>query len=143
MNELSPSSGPRPGPRPALVEVATDAAPPPAGPYSQAIAVNGFLYTAGQTPHDPVTDALVGATIEEQTHRAMQNLQAVLGAHGLDLSHVVKATVHLADPGRDFAGFNAVYRTYVSTPFPARTTVGSVLGDFLVEIDVVAVVPSR
>lgn len=122
-------------------QVTTDLAPSPAGPYSQAIVANGFLYTAGQTPHDPITDERVGITIEEQTIQAMKNLGEVLGAHGLDFSHVVKATVHLHHPGRDFGGFNSIYEKYVVAPYPARTTVGSFLGDFLVEIDVVAVIP--
>lgn len=122
-------------------QVSTVLAPAPAGPYSQALVANGFLFTAGQTPHDPVTGHAVGTTIEEQTVQAMNNLAAVLDAHGLDFSHVVKATVHLHHPGRDFAGFNAVYAEFVPLPYPARTTVGSFLGDFLVEIDAVAVVP--
>ncbi|WOH19014.1 Rid family hydrolase [Paenarthrobacter sp. GOM3] len=122
-------------------QVVTSLAPSPAGPYSQAIVANGFLFTAGQTPHDPVTDERVGITIEEQTIQAMTNLGEVLSAHGLDFSHVVKATVHLHHPGRDFDGFNRVYEKYVVAPYPARTTVGSFLGDFLVEIDVVAVLP--
>lgn len=122
-------------------QVSTDLAPSPAGPYSQAIAVNGFLYTAGQTPHHPVTGETVGTTIQEQTLQAMANLEQVLAAHGLDFSHVVKTTVHLHHPGRDFAGFNSVYEKYVTAPYPARTTVGSFLGDFLVEIDVVAAIP--
>lgn len=140
-NESSPTRTPEAVAAP-LQEVSTDAAPAPAGPYSQGIVAHGFLYTAGQTPHHPVTDAVVGETIEEQTHQAMRNLRAVLGAYGVEMSQIVKATVHLSDPSRDFDGFNAVYRTYVSSPFPARTTVGSGLEDFLVEIDVVAAVPT-
>ena len=62
-------------------QVSTNLAPRPAGPYSQAIAANGFLFTAGQTPHDPITDDTVGTTIEEQTAQAMKNLAAVLDAH--------------------------------------------------------------
>ncbi|WP_018775504.1 RidA family protein [Arthrobacter sp. 131MFCol6.1] len=122
-------------------QISTDLAPSPAGPYSQAIAANGFLYTAGQTPHHPATGDTVGATIEEQTAQTMANLAAVLGGHGLDFSHVVKATVHLHHPGRDFDGFNAIYAGFFEAPYPARTTVGSFLGDFLVEIDVVAAIP--
>ena len=95
-----------------------------------------------QTPHDPITDETVGITIEEQSVRAMANLHAVLAAHGLDFSHVVKTTVHLHHPGRDSAGFNAIYEQFVARPYPVRTTVGSFLGDFLVEIDAVAVVPA-
>ncbi|POH72266.1 RidA family protein [Arthrobacter glacialis] len=122
--------------------ISTTLAPVPAGPYSQAIAANGFLFTAGQTPHHPVTEDTVGETIGEQTRAAMENLAAVLAARGLDFSHVVKATVHLQEPARDFAGFNAVYEEFVKAPYPARTTVGSFLGDFLVEIDAVAVIPA-
>jgi len=122
-------------------QISTDLAPSPAGPYSQAIAANGFLYTAGQTPHHPATGETVGATIEEQTAQTMANLAAVLGGHGLDFSHVVKATVHLHHPGRDFDGSNAIYAVFFEAPYPARTTVGSFLGDFLVEIDVVAAIP--
>lgn len=121
--------------------VSTTDAPPPSWAYSQGIVANGFLFTAGQTPHDPITDELVGISIQEQTTRTMQNLAAVLAARGLDFSHVVKATVHLHHPGRDSAGFNAIYEQFMVEPFPARTTVGSFLGDFLVEIDVVAVLP--
>jgi 2-iminobutanoate/2-iminopropanoate deaminase len=76
-----------------------------------------------------------------QAVQAMKNLGAVLNAHGLDFSHVVKATVHLHHPGRDLAGFNASYEEFVQAPYPARTTVGSFLGDFLVEIDAVAATP--
>lgn len=122
-------------------QIITDQAPKPAGPYSQAIAANGFLFTAGQTPHHPVTDTTVGVTIEEQTVQAMKNLGEVLAAHGLDFSHVVKTTVHLHHPGRDVEGFNAGYEKFVQAPYPARTTVGSFLGDFLVEVDAVAVIP--
>lgn len=122
-------------------QVSTDLAPSPSGPYSQAIVANGFLFTAGQTPHDPITGHTVGTTIEDQTVQAMKNLVAVLDAHGLNFSHVIKATVHLQHPGRDFPGFNATYKKFVQAPYPARTTVGSILGNFLVEIDVVAAIP--
>ncbi|MGI8867989.1 MAG: RidA family protein [Mycobacteriales bacterium] len=116
----------------------SDRAPKPAGPYSHAIVANGFLYTAGLGPIDPATGEKVGTTIEEQTAAVMDALVAVLGERGLDFSDVVKSTVHLAVPKRDFAGFNTVYQTYLSPPFPVRTTVGSELADILVEIDVVA-----
>ncbi|NKG19502.1 RidA family protein [Paeniglutamicibacter terrestris] len=122
--------------------ISTSHAPPPSWAYSQGIIANGFLFTAGQTPHDPITDETVGITIEEQTARAMANLEAVLAAHHLDFSHVVKTTVHLHHPGRDSSGFNSIYEQFVLKPYPVRTTVGSFLGDFLVEIDAVAVIPT-
>jgi 2-iminobutanoate/2-iminopropanoate deaminase len=51
----------------------------------------------------------------------------------------VKTTVHLLHI-EDFERFNAVYRTFFNKPYPARTTVQSVLWHgILVEIDAVAV----
>lgn len=119
-------------------QISTDAAPKPAGAYSQGIVAGGFLYTAGLGPIDPKTGEKVGTTVEEQTKTVMQGLAAILAERGLDFSDVVKSTVHLADPKRDFAAFNATYESFLTQPYPVRTTVGSVLADILVEIDVVA-----
>jgi 2-iminobutanoate/2-iminopropanoate deaminase len=118
-------------------EISTKDAPAPRGAYSQGIVASGFLYTAGFGPLDPVSGEVVGTTIEEQTTQVMRNIGAVLAAHGRDFSHVVKATVHLADRSY-FAGFNATYESFLTKPYPVRTTVSSGLPGFLVEIDVVA-----
>lgn len=116
----------------------TDAAPPPAGPYSHGIVAGGFLYTAGMAPLDTHGN-LVGETVTEQTRQVMKNLLAILAAHGLDASDLVKSTVHLAHLDRDFQEFNAAYHEFLVEPYPVRTTVGSTLANILVEIDVVAV----
>jgi 2-iminobutanoate/2-iminopropanoate deaminase len=115
-----------------------DGAPAPGGAYSHAVEANGFLYTAGFGPVDPQTREIVGDDIGEQTRQVMRNLGVVLDAAGLGFGDVVKATVHLADIARDFAGFNAAYSEFFGDGFPVRTTVGSALPRFLVEIDVVA-----
>ena len=115
-----------------------EGAPAPGGAYSQAVEANGFLYTAGFGPIDPQTGEIVGEDVGEQTRQVMRNISAVLEAAGLDFSDVVKSTVHLADVGRDFAGFNAAYGEFFTDGFPVRTTVGSTLPRILVEIDVVA-----
>lgn len=120
--------------------IETEQAPLPAGAYSQAIAAGGFLYTAGFGPQDPATGQVMGDSIEAQTEQVMKNIAGVLAAHGLDFSHVVKATVHLHHLDRDFAGFNSTYAKFLVEPYPVRTTVGSTLADILVEIDVVAFV---
>ena len=117
--------------------ISTTAAPSPAGAYSQAVVANGFVYTSWFGPQDPVTGQ-IGETIEEQTRAVLSSIAAVLVEAGLDLSDVVKATVHLQDLARDFAGFNAEYAAHFSAPYPVRTTVGSTLPGILVEIDVVA-----
>lgn len=115
-----------------------DEAPKPAGPYSHAVAANGFLYTAGFGPVDPISGQVVGSEIREQTRQVLRNIGAVLAAGGLGFGDVVKSTVHLADVERDFAAFNEAYAEFFTDGFPVRTTVGSTLPKILVEIDVVA-----
>lgn len=122
----------------AKTAIQTGSAPAPGGVYSQAVRAGGFLYTAGVGPIDPTTREVVGSTIEEQTRQTLTNLMAILGAGGVSETHVVKSTVHLQNLARDFAGMNQVYGEFFSEPFPVRTTVGSMLHGFLVEIDLVA-----
>ena len=102
--------------------IATTAAPAAVGPYSQAIAVGNFLFTAGQIPLDPASGALVDGDIAAQTARVLDNLCAVLAANDMTFEHIVKTTVFLTDLA-DFAAMNAVYTNYFVEPFPARSTV--------------------
>jgi len=96
-------------------------APAAIGPYSQAIIVNGMVYTSGQIPLSPETGELVGSDIKGQTLQAIQNLKAVLTAAGSDITRVVKTTCFLTDMG-DFAAFNEVYAEHF-TGKPARSCV--------------------
>lgn len=114
--------------------------PAPGGPYSHVVEVGGFAYTAGFGPKDPATGTVPDG-IRAQTEQVLRNLQTALAAVDLTMADVVKTTVHLADLG-DFAAFNEVYRTHFPEPYPVRTTVGSQLLGFLVEIDAVAARPS-
>lgn len=97
-------------------------APAAIGPYSQAVSVNGMIYTSGVVPLDPQTMDVTGSTIEEQTERVMQSLKALLEDAGSSLENVVKTTCFLDDLG-DFAAFNGVYETYFAASKPARSTV--------------------
>jgi len=121
----------------------SDQAPEPGGSYSQGIAAGDLFFTAGMGPIDPATGQVVGETIEEQTAQVLDNLEAILAAAGLGWGDVVKVTTHLQELHRDFAGYDKVYRSRLVEPFPVRTTVGSQLMNILVELDVVAVRPSR
>ena len=103
-------------------KIYTEKAPAAVGPYSQAMAVNGFLYTSGQIPLDPATGELVGTTIQEQAEQVMKNLMAVLEAAGTKQENVVKTLCFLTDMN-DFAAFNEVYAKYF-TEKPARSCVG-------------------
>jgi 2-iminobutanoate/2-iminopropanoate deaminase len=114
-------------------------APPAVGPYSQAIRTGNLVFTSGQIPLDPATGQLVPGTIEDQTHRVMTNLGAVLAAAGTSLENAVKTTIFLTNLS-DFAKVNAVYASYFTAEPPARSTVqvaGLPLGAS-VEIEIVA-----
>jgi 2-iminobutanoate/2-iminopropanoate deaminase len=118
--------------------IATDHAPKPIGPYSQAVLANGFLFTA-QIALDPNTNAFLEGDVAQQTERVLENLKAILTHAGLTLSHVVKTTVFLKDMNH-FSAMNEVYAKYFPVAAPARSTV-QVAGlpkDALVEIELVA-----
>ena len=120
--------------------IATDAAPKAIGPYSQAIATDNLVFTAGQVALDPKTGELVGRTTAEQTEQVFANLKAVLTAAGVSLGNVVKTTVYLADMA-DFAPMNEVYARHFGAHKPARSTVqaAGLPKAARVEIDVIAV----
>ena len=118
----------------------TDNAPAAIGPYSQAITVNGLVYTSGQIALNPATGALAGDSIEAQTEQAIQNLKAVLEAAGSSLHNVVKTTCFLQRMS-DFAAFNAVYaKHFPGKPARSCVEVGALPKGALVEIEAVAVV---
>ena len=118
-------------------ELQTKNAPAPAGPYSQGIVAGNIILTAGQVGVNPATGEMPKG-VAEQTKQALENIRTILKEAGADMGDGVKATVHLADFD-DFDGFNEVYKTFFSQPYPVRTTVESVLDGPLVEIDVMAV----
>ncbi len=122
-----------------ITKIATNDAPAAIGPYSQAIRCGDMLYSSGQIPLDPATGNMVGANITEQTEQVMKNLQAVLTEAGTDFDHVVKTTCFLADIN-DFAAFNAVYGSYI-TSAPARScvAVAALPKGALVEVEVIAI----
>jgi 2-iminobutanoate/2-iminopropanoate deaminase len=119
--------------------ISTAGAPAAVGPYSQGIATEALLFTAGQAALDPTSGALVQGGIEPETERVMANLTAVLDAAGCGWDDVLKTTIFLVDMG-DFATVNAIYGRFVSDPPPARSTVGvaALPKGARVEIEVIA-----
>jgi 2-iminobutanoate/2-iminopropanoate deaminase len=118
-------------------QITSKAGSPPGGPYSQGIRAGDFVFVAGQVGKDPATGQLVGDTIEAQTTQTLENLKAILEAAGASLADVVKVSAHLTDLSL-FDRFNKVYVNYFPDPKPVRTTVGSQLLGFLVEVDAIA-----
>ena len=121
--------------------ISTDKAPAAVGPYSQAVRVGDFVFTAGQIPLNPATGQMVEGGIEVQTRQALTNVGAVLEAAGTSLSNVVKTTVFMADMG-EFKAMNSVYAEFFPAAPPARSAVQAAalpLGA-RIEIEAVAIV---
>ncbi len=121
-------------------KIYTEKAPAAVGPYSQAVVVNGMVYTSGQIALDPATGELAGETIEEQAEQIMKNLVAILEEAGSKAENAVKTLCFLTDIN-DFAAFNEVYARYF-TEKPARSCVGvaSLPKGAICEVEVIATV---
>lgn len=117
-------------------------APAPIGPYSQAVRAGNMVFISGQIAIDPNSGVYNPSDVVSETRQVMANLGALLKAAGLDFSHVVKASIFLADMN-DFSMVNEVYASFFEKDFPARETVQvSVLPKHAtVEISMIAAVP--
>ena len=123
-----------------IEKISTEKAPAAIGPYSQAIAVGGFLFTSGQIPINPETGNVEAQGIAAQAEQVMKNLGAVLAAAGSSYEKAVKTTCFLADMA-DFAAFNEVYAKYfVGNPARSCVAVKALPKGVLCEVEVIAVV---
>jgi 2-iminobutanoate/2-iminopropanoate deaminase len=119
-------------------EIKVPGIPEPKMPYSHAIVSGPFVFVSGQGPRDHTTGQ-IPTGIDAQIHQALRNLKSTLEAAGSELDAVVKVTGYLADL-KERDTFNAIYREYFSSPYPARTTIECGLGGILVEVDAIALV---
>jgi 2-iminobutanoate/2-iminopropanoate deaminase len=118
--------------------IQTENAPKPAGPYSQEIQVDKFLFVSSQLAIDPKEDKIVANDIKGQTVRVMENIKAILQATGYSFSDVIQSNVYLSSM-KLFSEFNSEYAKYFDKGLPTRTTVGiELMPGALVEISVVA-----
>lgn len=118
--------------------IATDKAPAAIGPYSQAIEVNGMVYTSGIIPVDPATGEIPEGSVL-QAEQAFTNMKNLLEAAGTDISKVVKTTVFIKEMN-DFAAINEVYAKYFTEPYPSRSCVevARLPKDVMLEIEAIA-----
>ena len=116
----------------------TENAPKPAGPYSQGIKVDKFLFVSGQIAIDPTQGKIVATNIREQTSMVMENIKAILQAADYNLNHVIQSNVYLSSMAL-FSEFNKEYAKYFDEEFPTRATVGiELMPGALVEISMIA-----
>lgn len=121
--------------------ISTPKAPAAIGPYSQAVLVNGILFTSGVIPIDPETNTLVQGDVEAQARQAIGNLKNLIEASGSSMEKVVKTTVFIKDMN-DFGKINDIYKEFFTSDFPARSCVevARLPKDVLIEIEAIAVV---
>ena len=122
--------------------IATEEAPGAVGPYSQGIAADGFVFTAGQIPINPASGKVEATTIEDQTRQVLTNVDAVLRAAGSGLHRMVKMTVFMTDLA-DFQAMNGVYTEFFPADPPARSAVQVVALPLGVQIEMEAVALTR
>ena len=123
-----------------IKKIHTDNAPAAIGPYSQAMSVNGMVFTSGQIAINPASGEVEATDITGQAEQVMKNLEAVLTEAGSGFDKAVKTTCFLADMG-DFATFNEIYGKYFTSK-PARSCVAvkTLPKNVLVEVEVIATV---
>ena len=121
--------------------ISTPKAPAAIGPYSQAVLVNGMLFTSGVIPIDPETNTLVEGDVTVQARQAIGNLKNLLEASGSSMDKVVKTTVFIKDMN-DFGKINDIYKDFFTSDFPARSCVevARLPKDVLIEIEAIATV---
>ena len=118
--------------------ISTPKAPAAIGPYSQAIELNGLLFTSGVIPIVPSTGELVEGDIEAQAEQAIGNLAALIEAAGAKIENTIKTTVFIKNMD-DFTKVNEIYAKYFTTDFPARSCVevARLPKDVLIEIEAI------
>ena len=121
--------------------ISTPKAPAAIGPYSQAVLVNGMLFTSGVIPIDPETNTLVEGDVTVQARQAIGNLKNIIEASGSYMDKVVKTTVFIKDMN-DFGKINDIYKDFFTSDFPARSCVevARLPKDVLIEIEAIATV---
>ncbi|MCX8492202.1 MAG: Rid family detoxifying hydrolase [Cyclobacteriaceae bacterium] len=127
-----------------MKRIFTNDAPKAIGPYSHAMQSGNFVFCSGQTPLNPTTMLIEGATVTEQTTLVLTNLESVLIAVGCTRANILKTSVFLKNFA-DFEKMNKAYETFFGDHKPARTTieVSRLPREALVEIECVAEVPQN
>lgn len=124
-----------------MEKILTDAAPAPAGHYSQAIRHNGLVFVSGQLPLDPSSNQVVEGGIDPQMQQVMANISAILEASGSRLDHILKATIYIPDSSY-WPEINRVYADCMGDHKPARAVIpcGELHYGVLVEMEVIAAI---
>lgn len=103
----------------------------PRGRFPHVKVAGDLIFVSGTSSRRP-DNTFVGVEVDEfgttnldiraQTRAVIENIRAILGEVGADLSDVVQITSYLVSMN-DFGGYNEVYADYFDETGPTRTTV--------------------
>jgi 2-iminobutanoate/2-iminopropanoate deaminase len=124
--------------------ILTDKAPTPTTAYSQGLRFGNMLVTSGYLGTAVDGSGVVPGGFEAEVRQALDNIKAVVEAHGITMANVVRVNVSLRDVNR-FADMDAIYREYFMEPYPTRNTIGvaDLWGGAQVGFDVWAYIPGE
>jgi 2-iminobutanoate/2-iminopropanoate deaminase len=120
-------------------------APPLKGYYSNCVLVSAgpLLFIAGQIATD-VEGRIVGVgDLRAQARQVLENIRAILRAHGADMQDVVNVTVYVTDM-RAFHDITDIRLEYFPRNGPASAIIEVsrlALPELLIEISAVAAIP--
>ena len=119
--------------------ISTDKAPAAIGPYSQAIEVNGMVYTSGIISVVPTTGEIPEGSVA-QAKQAFENLSNLLEAAGTSMDKVVKTTIFIKEMN-DFGAINEEYAEFFPAPVPSRSCVevARLPKEVMLEIEAIAI----
>ena len=108
-------------------------------PFSDGYVAGKTLYVAGQQGPDP-SGRLTGIDIAQQTTNAIATVKKVVEQAGFVMSDIVSVAVYFTDLD-DVSGINAVYKSLIPDPKPARVAVqvAGLIGGAKIEISAIAV----
>lgn len=116
------------------MNIHTENAPDPVGPYPHARIVGELLFLSGVGPRRKGSTVIPGVTLDAsgkivhydiaiQCRAVFENVRLILEASGSAWENLVDVTVFLTNMKDDFATFNSVYGEYFTSNKPCRTTV--------------------
>ncbi|WP_415403759.1 RidA family protein [Tateyamaria sp. SN3-11] len=102
---------------------------------SKIVKHNGIVYLCGQVG--------AGETVTEQTQDCLSRVDALLAEAGSDRSHILQATIWLADMA-DFAEMNAVWDAWVPEGHaPARACGEARLARDVLKVEIIVTAAER
>jgi len=120
----------------------------PIGTYSHSVRVETaegtWIYVSGQIASDPDGNLVAPNDLPGQSERVFENLKAILEANGASFGDVVKLQTFVTTQD-GWAEMREIRSRYLADDLPASTAVqvaALVVPDAVIEVDVVAVIPS-